>query len=466
MEIPETNLLHPHTGGSRKTWRFVWLFLLIAGILGFLVWTSASVFGRSAGNIASGDNNSKPGFFTQIKNLLLSPDRQLKGEKEDRINILLLGIGGEGHDGPYLADTIILASIQPSSGQIALLSIPRDLLVTIPGYGLRKINNADAFGETQRVGYGPILAADVVQTVFGLPIHYYLRADFQAFKEVVDELGGVTVNVDRAFTDINYPTYDHLVQTISFEAGWQKMDGETALRFARSRHGNNGEGSDFARSRRQQKILVAIKNKAFSSSFLMNLGRLQDIFESLNQNVTTNMELWEISQFYKLAKKLDYENMTTRVLEAGPGKLLVEAYYDGASVLQPRGDSFDELARIAQNIFTDKPLEVTATVPTPPAKVTGPRIEIQNGTWVLGLAARTKVLLEEKNIPVAEVGNASIRNYQKTTIYDFSRGRFPAKTAGIKEILKAEIIVHPNAGLFSSSTPDILVIVGADRSTN
>lgn len=465
MEILETNLLHPQTNGPKKTWRFVWLFLLIIGILTVLVWTSASVFGRSTNNIDSGDNNSKHGFFTQIKNLLISPDRQLKGEKEDRVNILLLGIGGEGHDGPYLTDTIILASIQPSTGQIALLSIPRDLLVTVPGYGLRKINNADAFGETQRVGYGPVLAADVVQTVFGLPVHYYLRADFQAFKEVVDELGGVTVNVDNAFTDNNYPTYDHLVQTISFEAGWQKMDGETALRFSRSRHGANGEGSDFARSRRQQKVIMAVKNKVFSSSFLMNLGRVQDIFESLNKNITTNMELWEISQFYKLAKKLDYENITTRVLEAGINKPLMEAYYDGASVLQPRGDSFEELARIAQNIFTDKPLE-TATAAATPAKISGPRVEVQNGTWVLGLAARTKMLLEEKNVTVTEVSNARTRNYQKTTVYDFSRGRYQSKTNAIKKILNAEIIVHPNAGLFSSSTPDILIIVGAASSTN
>lgn len=469
MEETNTNLLNPETNPPRKTWRYVFLFLLMILILIGAGVAAFAVFGNDNTNTA-GLNQKKPGFLTQIKNLILSSDRQLKGEAEDRINILLMGIGGEGHDGPYLTDTMILASIKPSTNQIAMLSIPRDLLVNIPGYGFRKINNADAFGETQKPGYGPVLATDVVQTILQQPIHYYIRVDFKAFKDIIDEFGGVKVNVDKSFVDNEYPTYDFKVQTISFEKGSQTMDGETALRFARSRHGANGEGSDFARSRRQQKIITALKDEVFSSSLFTNAGRIQGIVESLKQNLQTNAEMWEINKFYKLAKRLDYENLINRVLETGHNQPLVENMYNGASVVEPRLGNFDEVARIAANLFAEGKLTIvsapTPATPVEPVKPVGPKIELQNGTWVLGLAAKTKTELENQGVKIEVIGNAKTRNYNKTIVYDFSQGKFTVDLNKLKTTLSAEIITHPQPQLFTSSTPDILVIVGLDKKTN
>ncbi len=462
----DTNLLQPKNQppapGSRF-WHYAVMTAAILIILGSAGYCSSVLFGQTPSSTPAAETYQKPGLFTQLKNLILSSDRELKGQTEDRVNILLLGIGGEGHDGPYLTDTIILASVKPSTKQVALLSIPRDLLMLIPGYGYRKINNADAFGESKMQGYGPTFASEVISQTLDIPIHYYIRADFQAFQDIVDRLGGVRVYVDKTFTDYSFPTADYKVRTISFEQGWQTMDGETALNFARSRHGTNGESSDFARSHRQQKILLAVKNKV-SSSFFFSVGKIQDILSSLDKHINTNMEWWEVVALYKLTKNLDYENMINRVLEDGPGKPLIQSRYGAAEVLEPRNDNYDEIKLIAHNIFSEESSAPTA--PEPAAATKGrslqPIIEIQNGTWILGLAAKTKVELEGKGVKITDIGNAQARDYSKTTVYDMSNGRFKKTLYQIRDLIGAEILVSPASPL-TSSTADILIIVGLDK---
>jgi len=465
MEEIKINLLEPQ-GIQEKPKRKIWFYIFLFFALLLIFWGvnfASSVI--SLNKISYNTTGDHPSFFTQLKNLIISPDRQLGGETEDRINILLLGVGGENHDGPYLSDTIILLSIQPSTKQIALLSIPRDLLVFIPDYGYGKINLANALGEAKQKGSGPFLAKEVIGQTINQPIHYYVRVDFQAFKEIVDAVGGINLYVDKTFTDTQYPTYDYKIQTISFDKGWQEMDGERALEFSRSRHGNNGEGSDFARSRRQQKILLSLKDKIFSASTFLNPGRLENIMNSLSRHVQTNIKPWEIMRFYKLAQKLDYENMINRVIEEGPNKPLLGTFYNGASVLVPRNDNFDEIQRLARNIFAFEASQIEPAPITPTKKHKGPRIEVRNGTWILGLAAKTKVELEEKGFLIDEVGNANIRGYATTTIYDLSSRQYTTEIEKLKNELKAEIIKQPPVDLISTSTPnpDILIIVGSDR---
>lgn len=464
--MPEINinLLEPQLTQQKKRRYWLWtglgaIFLIVIIII------SALLFGGDASNTNSA-NLEKPGILRQIKNLILSSDRQLKGEKDDRINTLLLGMGGAGHDGAYLTDTIIIISLKPSTDKLALLSIPRDLLAEIPGYGFRRVNEANAMGELQSPGQGAELAKKVVEQITGLPIHYTVRVDFEGFIKVIDELGGVDVYVDRTFTDTKFPAPNYKYQTISFAKGWQKMDGQTALNYARSRHGDNGEGNDFARGRRQQKILAALKEKAFSFSTFFNLGRLQNIFENLNTHLQADLELWEISRFYKMAKNLDYENMISRVLSAGSDQdPLVETQYGGASVLAPRAGNYEEIQRLANNLFD---LSATATKlgagnVKPPSTPAGPRIQIQNGTWFLGLAALTKTDLEQKGIMIESVANAKQRNYEKTVIYDFSQGKFSSTIDKLKEELGAEISAEKPADLSDEPLPDILIIIGKDK---
>jgi LCP family protein required for cell wall assembly len=124
---------------------------------------------------------------------------KLKGEGDGRINILMLGIGGPGHDGPYLSDTIMIMSIDPKTKDVAMLSVPRDLWVQIPGYGSAKVNAACAYGESEHYTGGcGALAKDTLSKILDIPIHYYIRVDFSAFRQAVDSVGGVDVNVEKA----------------------------------------------------------------------------------------------------------------------------------------------------------------------------------------------------------------------------------------------------------------------------
>jgi len=460
MEEIKTNLLQPQIKPKRKIWPFIFLFFVILIILG-ITNVTASVLSLSKISYKPGEN--KPSFFTQLKNLVISPDKTIKGEKDNRINILLLGIGGEGHDGAYLSDTIILLSIQPSTNQIAAVSIPRDLLVDIPGYGYSKINAANAIGEKKEKGNGPILASTVIGKIINQPIQYYIRADFKAFQELVDEVGKINIYVDKSFTDYQFPTEDYKYQTVTFEKGWQEMTGKKALEYSRSRHGNNGEGSDFARSRRQQKVILALKDEVLSAYTIFNPGKINSILNSLSNHIQTNIEPWEMINLMKLAPKLDYENMINKVIDAGPNGSLLETSYNGASVLVTKNDSFDEIQHLISSIFSTTPSAKDIIIPPKPANKNQPKIEVQNGTWILGLAATAKADLESKGYIISTIGNAKTRGLTKTTIYDMTNSRYKDQIEKLKNDLQADLIKQPPQYLISSSTADIIIIIGEDK---
>ncbi|MGH2544248.1 MAG: LCP family protein, partial [Ardenticatenaceae bacterium] len=172
-------------------------------------------------------------------------------EQRGQVNVLILGIDERPNEGiNFRSDTMILSGFDPRERQVALLSIPRDLWVTIPGYGENRINTAHFFG-------GAPLAAETVRNEFGIPLHYYVRLNFDGFVALIDAMGGITLDVPEPLHDENYPTSDYGVMTIDIPAGVQQMDGETALIYARSRYST----SDFDRSRRQQEIIRAVRDK-------------------------------------------------------------------------------------------------------------------------------------------------------------------------------------------------------------
>ncbi|MBP7992649.1 MAG: LCP family protein, partial [Candidatus Magasanikbacteria bacterium] len=277
----------------------------------------------------------------------------LAGAAEDRVNVLLLGMGGVGHDGPYLTDTIMIASIKPSTKEIALISIPRDLGVSIPGYGLQKINHANAYGEAKKPDWGAATATEVVSKNFNIDIPYYIRLDFKAFEEIINELGGVKVTVDKTFTDAEFPAAHEEYKSVSFTAGEQTMDGETALTFARSRHGNNGEGSDFARARRQQKILAALKEQITDISVLANPIKVTSILNDLENHLTTNMEFDELVSLAKLAKSTDTNNTKSLVLDSSVNGFLRNYFSEGgAFMLTPKTGNFLAINSAINTVFS------------------------------------------------------------------------------------------------------------------
>ncbi len=394
----------------------------------------------------------KINFFGKIGLLIRSSDKEIRGEKEGRINILLLGMGGVGHEGTYLTDTIILVSVKPKE-KIAMLSIPRDMVVPIPGYGWRKINNANVFGELANRGSGGEFTKNIISQVFEIPIHYYVRVDFDGFKKLIDDLGGVGIYVERSFTDYSYPTSDFKYQTVSFQKGWQIMDGETALKFVRSRHGTNGESSDFARSKRQQKVILALKEKILSLSTLANPQKIYKIYSGYQENVKTDFEIWEALRFAKIIKDIENKEIINQVLDDSPNSPLYATNIDGAYVLVTRTGDFSELQSLAQNIF-----ELKNQTALPEAKPLI-RVEIQNGTKKNGLAANTAKELEKIGYEVVKIGNAQKQNYQKTLIYDLTKGQRLDELTFLKEKLGADISVSIPTWLLSSFTPSEITIL-------
>ena len=227
-----------------------------------------------------------------------------------RVTVLLLGFGGAGHDGGYLTDTLQVMSFDPKTSAITLISVPRDLWIQVPSYQGRggywgRINEAYTIGmgpvdrNDMNVPYakhdaGGQQAMKAVSQVLGIQIDYWISMDFVGFRLFIDAIGGVDVNVERAFTDTEYPNNDDAsidpsYRTVHFDAGLQHMDGETAITFARSRHAPE-DGSDFGRSRRQQLLMEAVKDKVVS---VETIPKLFGIFNALEGHLRMSFSFTE-----------------------------------------------------------------------------------------------------------------------------------------------------------------------------
>jgi len=215
---------------------------------------------------------------------------------DNQVNILLLGISGGNHDGPNLSDSNIVLNYNFKTNKLTTISIPRDLWSpTLKD----KINSAYAYGEAKKPnGGGFILAKAEIEAIIGLPIQYAGVIDFQQFKELINFLGGVDVEVETSFVDKKFPiagkendecngdkTYACRYETITFKKGITVMNGETALKFARSRNAEGDEGTDFAREKRQQKVIEAAKNKLVALMKKPNLKTYQNIYQIINKLV-------------------------------------------------------------------------------------------------------------------------------------------------------------------------------------
>jgi LCP family protein required for cell wall assembly len=411
-------------------------------------------------------------------------NKPLVGEEDDRINILLLGMGGKNHDGPYLTDTIILASLQPSTKKVVLTAIPRDLLVPNQNGVWQKVNSINAYVEADGED-GSKATAEVLSEVFGTPINYYFRVDFEGFTNIIDELGGVTVTVDNTLDDYQYPIlgqednpdyysrYEHL----HIDKGVQQMDGELALKYARSRHGVGSEGSDFARSKRQAKIIAAVKDRTLSLSTLMNPARLARIMAQLNEHLSTNIKIWEGIRLWNLFKDVSQEQIIAKAPEVGPGGLLVESRgADGAYILIPRTGNYNAVKEFIQNILGSTAVTVKKTVSNhleiSPEAAT---IEIRNGTLINGLASQVSAKLKPANFQTIRVANAAKHDLKDTVIYDLTYGAKPQALSALQDNMSAVIgldlpqwlvddIKSNSEANPGQARPDFILLLGSNSS--
>lgn len=457
---------------SKKILKITYFFLTFLFIT-FFIFTSQVI----VSNQHSGSWISRLPIINTLKNLADSADKALKGESRERINILLLGMGGKGHDGGYLTDTLILASLDTKEKKVSMVSIPRDLAVSIEGKGFQKINSINAFAETNNPGSGGIAISQAVSDVLGIPIDYYLRIDFQGFINIIDHLGGIKVYVENTLSDYRYPVrgredaedYNSRFEHLYIEKGWQEMDGTTALKFSRSRHGSGGEGSDFARSRRQQIVLEAVKNKLISFHTLLNPSAINDIINEVGDSISTNLKTWEMVKIWSDFKDVSKDQIINKVLDNSPNGLLIDSVgSNGAYILTPRSGDFSEIQYMVNNIFSDAPLEVRNIVLEENATV-----EVRNGTWINGLASQAALDLEKYNFKVIRVGNSSKQSFQKSVIYDLSYGEKDGSLGVLKKALNANVsfglpswliedIEKELAGEKNPIQPDFLVILGQE----
>lgn len=350
-------------------------------------------------------------------------------EEGGRINILLLGIGGGSHDGPNLTDTIMVASYNTSTHKAVLVSLPRDLWLDADQ---SKVNAIYQKGLDKGDGLG--MAREGIGKVLGINIPYAVRIDFNGFVKAVDLVGGVDVNVEHSFDDYIYPlsgkeddlcgykedikdvpedqaktlgvepgqlkvlldkdgniataaakpkadlvyTDDQVAdwfscrfEHLSFKAGPAHMDGTTALKYVRSRHGTNGEGSDFARSKRQELVIQAFRAKVLSLNTLSDPGKLVGLVQTFGSSIDTNIPQSKYLEFAKLVRQMS--GVKSYVIdESGDNPFLItppSAAYGGAWVLVPAENNFSRIQKFISDAFTDNP-EATLSTTVKPSKPT------------------------------------------------------------------------------------------------
>jgi cell envelope-related transcriptional attenuator len=243
---------------------------------------------KAVGNMQL-SNNDEYKTFRQITDIFGDNSETPKTpEKRGSKNILIAGIGGRGHPGGELTDSLMLANMNYDTKTVTLLSIPRDLYVAYSSNSAGKINALYPMGQKQNEGVN--LLAKKVSEITNQPIHHYLIIDFSGFKSIVDALGGVEVNVPKKIYDREYPNNNWGYEIFSLNAGLQTLDGKTALKFARSRHST----SDFDRSSRQQLLLKAIKDKALSLGILTNPAKISELIDSVRNNLSTDLTVGDL----------------------------------------------------------------------------------------------------------------------------------------------------------------------------
>lgn len=338
-------------------------------------------------------------YFSLFWGLTVDKKIDVKKTESGNINVLVMGIGGGNHDGPNLTDTIILASVNPEKNTVNMVSIPRDLYVTSAN---GKINRVYSEGQ-DKGDKGILLTSAVIQSVTGVRPDYVVIIDFSGFVKLVDLLGGIDVDVENTLDDYAYPlegkeeelcgyTEDALAsfsaqiatssatdfdifpcrfEHLHVETGVQHMDGLLALKFARSRHALGAEGSDFARSKRQQLVISAVRNKILSLNTLTNPVKVLGMINLLKDNIKTNITESEYDDFIKLAQKMKGADISSSVIDEGNSAderegLLINPPlqdYNGQWVLAPRTGkgNYTEIKSFVSCVFTGAKCEVTKT---------------------------------------------------------------------------------------------------------
>lgn len=380
---------------KRKGVVLAMIILLIAVVLGGLfLWKTDSILNK----ISKGD------MFSSLIHAVPGVKDALKGENEGRINIALLGMRGENViGGGLLADTIIVVSIDPAQSKVAMISVPRDLYVTVPGtQDKQKINAVHAYGEEKRKDQGLEDMKTVLSDITGLSVDYAASINFEGFKQLIDTIGGIKITLDEPFSEslqfkgleqrcdgVNFTVPSGNFETkriqrkngtyyanpkkyplcfakssttvnenlecggnFTLPAGEQILNGEKALCYVRSRK----TSSDFERAKRQQVVIQLVKDKLLSTETLMNFDKINQLLNNLGDNARSDFQPWELKRLFDIYSGMQNMQIYQRVLENSEEGLLYNPPANGAGyILLPIGDNYDRIRDMAKNIFTLPP---------------------------------------------------------------------------------------------------------------
>ncbi len=356
-------------------------FVLFIGI--FSLWAGPTLF-----KVAPNAN-----VFTSILRSIPGVSDSLNETDSGTTNIVLLGMRGEEVvGGGLLADTIMVASLSQENKQVlSLISIPRDLYVTVPESSQKaKINAVHALGESQKKGLGLEYMKTILSDVLGQEIHYAVSIDFAGFEQLIDALGGVTITLNEPFIEplqfheervcdpnvftvpsgnfeekisgttgkvkarypLCYNANEECGGVFELPAGQNNLNGEKTLCYVRSRV----TSSDFDRARRQQEVLKQLKEKALSLGLLIDFEKTNGILNALGNNVHTDLQLWEMKRFFELAQAFQSPEIRQKVLEnSSEGLLYVPEETGGAGyILLPRGDSYAGIHEVFSSLVPKK----------------------------------------------------------------------------------------------------------------
>lgn len=390
----------------------------------------------------------------------VNPDR-LEKEGDGRVNILLLGKGGPGHDGADLTDTLMVASVDSCQKEVGLLSIPRDLYVEMPGNGSMKINTVyatakeyatyEGASDEEAEKRGIEATEQVVEEVTGIPMHYYAMVDFEAFRKAIDTVGGVDVYAEEQLVD---PTvaWENNWSPILAEQGENHFNGSEALLYARSRHGT--AGGDFDRAERQRQIILALQEKVFNLGTFSNPVKLSQLFNAFGDHVQTNLSVDDILALYEIVGDVEDQKVTSISLaDEPPNDYVVTDNIGGLSVVVPKAGlyNYDEIHRYVRTTLRDGFL-----------KKENASILVLNGTTNPGLATEYADVLKGYGYNVVGTGDAPTKNYTDTVIVNL-RGSDKKYTERYLEQRFGTSATDNLPGGIDENQADIIIIVGSDE---
>lgn len=337
---------------------FAFFFLVIVVGVFFLFWRSSQVSQTAFIKDHSGN------ILTETAKQLMGQKKTrepLQGEEDGRVNILLLGKAGKDYPGQNLTDTIIVASIDTKERKTALISLPRDFYAKIPDTNTStKLNAFYFYGKNENDPFRVIRSA--VSEITGLPIHYAIALDYDGFIKTIDALGGINVTVERDFYDPSYPGPNYSFEPFELKKGFHTLNGTIALKYVRERH-DDPQG-DFGRSARQQQVIQAIKNKAFTIKTFLNPFTVYDLLGAIESNIKTDFSLKEIESFLTLIQDVDTQNINTLVVDAWRKDSLLRVSHivldSGQQMftLVPRTGTYQEIQESSKNIFSNTDTQI------------------------------------------------------------------------------------------------------------